>query len=282
MISTTLLQCKGYGQLGVRMAGPEEAEPLVLIHGVGMQSKAWYPQLEALAEQFRVYAVDMPGHGQSSRLSESTELARMPEYLVWLDAVLDCLGLEKVNLAGHSMGAVISATYASTRPQRVKRVALVNCIYHRTKEATSAVQARAADLRAGNMDIATPLKRWFRDIPAEQALATEVGQWLSEVDMQGYGTAYTAFAHSDDTFANKITDIECPLLAITGDGDPNSTDAMSEALAKDAQDGEAVIIKDHRHMINITAPERVNAELTRWLARPTTATSDHNKSGVRP
>ncbi len=268
MISTTLLPCKGYGQLGVRIAGPEAGEPLVLIHGVGMQSKAWYPQLEALQEHYRVYAVDMPGHGQSSRLSDSNELARLPEYISWFDAVLDCLNLQQVNLAGHSMGAVIAATYASTHAQRIKRVALVNCIYQRPQAATQAVQARAASIRAGNMDVSTPLQRWFRDTPEEQRLAEQVGNWLSSVDMQGYGTAYTAFAHSDDTFAGNLNRISAPLLAITGDGDPNSTDAMSMALAQQAQDGEAVIIKDHRHMINITAPERVNAELTRWLARP--------------
>lgn len=268
MTSTTLLQCKNYGQLGVRIAGPETAEPLVLIHGVGMQSAAWGPQLEALQASYRVYAVDMPGHGESSKLSPSNELARMPEYIEWIDAVLDCLELDQVNLAGHSMGAVISATYASTHPQRVKRVALVNCIYDRPSASTEAVQARAAEIRAGNMDIATPLKRWFRDIPAERLLAQQVGKWLSGVDMQGYGTAYTAFAHSDDTYADKLKHIACPLLAITGDGDPNSTDAMSIAIAEQAQNGEAVIIKDHRHMINITAPERVNDELTRWLKKP--------------
>ena len=118
------------------------------------------------------------------------------------------------------------------------------------------------------MDLETPLKRWFRDIPEEQLLAQQVGNWLAGVDMQGYGTAYTAFAHSDDTYADKLKDITCPLLAITGDGDPNSTAAMSIAIAEQAQNAEAVVIKDHRHMINITAPERVNDELKRWLQKP--------------
>ena len=268
MTLTTLLQCNHYGQLGVRIAGPETAEPLVLIHGVGMQSAAWGPQIEALQANYRVYAVDMPGHGQSSPLAASNELARMPEYIEWFDAVLDCLDLDQVNLAGHSMGAVISATYASTHPQRVQRVALVNCIYNRPSASTAAVQARAAEIRAGKMDLVTPLKRWFRDIPEEQALSKQVVAWLSSVDMQGYGTAYTAFAHSDDRYADKLKDISCPLLAITGDGDPNSTDAMSIAIAEQAQNAEAVVIKDHRHMINITAPERVNDELKRWLQKP--------------
>jgi len=278
MTSTTLLQCKNYGQLGVYIAGPKTAEPLVLIHGVGMQSAAWGPQIQALQTNYRVYAVDMPGHGQSSKLPASEELARMPEYIDWIDAVLDCLDLDQVNLAGHSMGAVISATYACTHPQRVKRVALVNCIYDRPSASTKAVQARAADIRAGKMDIETPLKRWFRDIPEEQVLAVKVGQWLDDVDIQGYGTAYTAFAHSDDTYADKLKEINCPLLAITGDGDPNSTDAMSIAIAAQAQNAEAVVIKNHRHMINITAPERVNAELTRWLQKPVEAATQLGES----
>lgn len=43
-------------------------EPLVLIHGVGMQASAWYPQIDDLSRDFRVISVDMPGHGRSDPL----------------------------------------------------------------------------------------------------------------------------------------------------------------------------------------------------------------------
>ncbi|MGF6478327.1 alpha/beta fold hydrolase [Paraburkholderia sp. JPY419] len=49
-------------------------EPLVLIHGVGMQALAWYPQIEGLSSGLRVISVDMPGHGRSDPLEPGAGL----------------------------------------------------------------------------------------------------------------------------------------------------------------------------------------------------------------
>ena len=54
-------------------------------------------------------------------------------------------------------------------------------------------------------------------------------------------------------------------LVLTGDGDANSTPAMTRAMAAMAPHGRAVVIEGHRHMVNLTAPEAVTAELQRWL-----------------
>lgn len=55
----------------MRVSYPEvgEGTPLVLIHGVGMNAASWYPQIETLRRDFRVIAVDMPGHGESDAFS---------------------------------------------------------------------------------------------------------------------------------------------------------------------------------------------------------------------
>jgi pimeloyl-ACP methyl ester carboxylesterase len=59
--------------------------------------------------------------------------------------------------------------------------------------------------------------------------------------------------------------IRCPLLVLTADGDANSTPAMTQAMAAMAPLGRAVVIEGHRHMVNLTAPDAVTAELQRWL-----------------
>ena len=66
-----------------------------------------------------------------------------------------------------------------------------------------------------------------------------------------------------------IANIPCPLWAITGDGDPNSTPAMSQAIAGAAPRGRALVIAGHRHMVNLTAPDAVNNALIDWLASDT-------------
>ncbi|MDP6164545.1 MAG: alpha/beta hydrolase [Gammaproteobacteria bacterium] len=272
MTSTILHPCNGYGQLGVREASSgDQAEPLVLIHGVGMQSAAWQPQIDYFAKTHHVYAIDMPGHGESTALAEG---ASLPDFIAWLDAVLDCLNLPQTNLVGHSMGALITGGYVACHRERVLRAALVNGVYCRNDAAKEAVTARAQQIRQGKIDLETPLKRWFSDSPSDQISSQLVRTWLQQVNLQGYATAYMAFARGDDCYGKDFQQANCPVLAITGSDDPNSTPAMSTSIARLAKNGKAVVVDGHRHMINITAPERVNAELTRWLATPIeTATS---------
>lgn len=263
MTSTTLRLSEPYGPAHCRIEG--EGTPLLLIHGVGMQLAAWEPQIAALAQDARVIAVDMPGHGRSAPLPEDSDL---PAYLDWLDAVLDALELEAVSIAGHSMGALIVGGYAITRPERVTRAALLNAVYCRSAEARAAVEARADVIRAGKMDLQTPLSRWFGDSAADAEACALVSGWLSSVDPRGYATAYGAFARGDATYADGWSSVSCPVLALTGEGDPNSTPAMSRAIADAAQNGLAVVIDGHRHMVNLTAPDAVTAHLRRWLNTP--------------
>ncbi|MFT6648937.1 alpha/beta fold hydrolase [Pseudophaeobacter arcticus] len=272
MISTTLPLSDPFGSLSYREAGSGEA--LVLIHGVGMQSAAWAPQIEALSQTHRVLSLDMPGHGGSSPLAEGADL---PAYVAWLHAALnalnDALNLGPVNLAGHSMGALIAGGFACSHPKMLRRVALVNGVFRRSKQARSAVLARAAEIKAGKVDLETPLSRWFGDSPVEQQARAQVASWLSQVDKTGYATAYGAFARGDTTYAQNWSQIACPLLALTGDADPNSTPAMSRAMADLAQNGTVEILPG-RHMVNLTDPDAVTDSLTRWLRRPTPTTKE--------
>jgi pimeloyl-ACP methyl ester carboxylesterase len=273
MTSTTLQLSEPYGQASARIEG--EGEPLLLIHGVGMQSASWAPQIAALSGQCRVIAVDMPGHGGSGHLPGKAEL---PDYLNWLDAVLDALDLDAVSLAGHSMGAMIVGGYAITRPGRVQRVALLNAVYRRSPAARAAVEARADVIRDGKMDLETPLARWFGSTQTDQAARAKVAGWLASVDLDGYAAAYGAFARGDATYADGWPDVACPMLALTGDGDPNSTPEMAVEMAEAAQSGRAVTIEGHRHMVNLTAPEAVNAHLQDWLARPAACPAERKET----
>lgn len=266
MTLKTLLLSDDRARLSYREAG--HGAPVVLIHGVGMQSAAWSPQIAALSEHVGVFALDMPGHGGSAALPAGAEL---PDFVSWLDRALNALELGPVSLAGHSMGALIAGGYAVSHPHRVTRVALLNGVFRRSPEARAAVEARAAELRSGPVDATAPLKRWFGEGDGQDRARANVAQWLSEVSPTGYATAYGAFSRGDRIYADRFGSIRCPLLALTGEGDPNSTPAMSQAMAKAAPRGRAVIVEGHRHMVNLTAPERVTRELLSWLEMPEAA-----------
>lgn len=241
-----------------------EGEPMVFIHGVGLRLEAWAPQIESLAATHRVIAFDLPGHGASSPIGRGSGLAA---FVDWFVAALDDLGLDSVNLAGHSMGALIAAGCAITEAERVRRVALLSAVHRRDGAASSAVKARAAEIAAGNVDPIAPLSRWFGD----ECVASEpyrlVKEWLAAVDIEAYATAYGAFAEGDVLYADRWPGVTCPALFLTGEHDPNSTPKMSLDLAAAAPHGEACIIAEHRHMVNMTAPDEVTAALRHWLTR---------------
>lgn len=235
-------------------------EPLVLIHGVGMCAEAWAPQMEALAADHRVIAVDMPGHGGTSPLPPT---ARLPEFVAWAARVIEALALGPVNLAGHSMGALVSAGVAVERPDLVRRVALLNAVFCRTPEASAAVVARADELARGQGTIDGPLTRWFGD--DQDVIRDQVAGWLKQMDLQSYATAYRSFAEGDRTYADRLDRIACPALVLTGDGDLNSSPQMSREMAARMPLGRDVIVTGHKHMVNLTAPDIVNGAMTEWL-----------------
>ncbi|MCI2397922.1 alpha/beta hydrolase [Aliiroseovarius subalbicans] len=261
MTLTTLPLSEPCGTLTYREAGA--GAPVVLIHGVGMQSAAWTPQIAALSATHRVIAIDMPGHGGSSALPSGSQL---PAFVAWLHAVFAALDLTNVSLVGHSMGALVTMGYAVTHPDALARAAVLNGVYRRSPQARAAVTARADLIRTGRFDLQTPLARWFGDRPEDQAAKDQVAAWLRDVDPDGYATAYGAFARGDDIYADRFGDITCPFLAITGEGDLNSTPDMCKAMAAAAPDGQAVVIAGHRHMVNLTAPDAVSNALATWLA----------------
>ncbi|MEN5061895.1 alpha/beta hydrolase [Luteimonas sp. TWI1416] len=249
----------------VHMLAQGRGEPLVLIHGVGMQAAAWGPQVAHFADRYRVIAVDMPGHGGSARLGGTPGLA---DYVRWMIEVIETLDVGPVNLAGHSMGALIAGGVAIERPALVRRLAVVNGVHRRSDAARAAVVARAEQLRDGHLDIDTPLQRWF-DVPdAPPALVETVRGWLEQVDLQGYADAYRAFARGDLLYADRWCEVQCPTLALTGADDLNSTGAMAERMAGLAARGHAVILEGQRHMVNLTAPDLVNRAMSDWLAAP--------------
>jgi len=239
-----------------------EGEPLVLLHGVGLQAMAWHPQIAYFSTRYRVIALDMPGHGRSARIQDD---AQLKDYVHWLHACLEALSVGPVNLAGHSMGSLIAAGTAIEYPQRVKRIAILNGVYRRSPHARAAVMQRAQALRRGEMDIDTPLRRWFAPSAAQRAVMAQVRSWLEQVDPAGYATAYAAFAQGDDVYADRWSRIQCPTLALTGADDGNSTAAMARTMASLATHGQAVVIAGERHMVNLTAPDAVNQAMQGWL-----------------
>ncbi len=104
--------------LAYQISGPDGAPPMVLLHGLGERAASWDPVLDALSKTFRVYAVDLRGHGDSDWPGTySFEL--MADDVIDL---LDELRLSSVALVGHSMGGAVAYRVAVSRPDLVGRL----------------------------------------------------------------------------------------------------------------------------------------------------------------
>ena len=100
-----------------------EGEPIILIHGFFFDTYLWVNNIDALAEQFKVYALDLWGFGYSTR--EPLDFG----YQLFSDQVLkfmDALGIERASIAGQSMGGGVAIWYCVQNRQRVNKLILVD------------------------------------------------------------------------------------------------------------------------------------------------------------
>ena len=95
---------------------------IIFIHGSGGNACLWKKVMDALSGEFDSMAVDLPGHGKS----EGAGLGNIAGYREFLKGFMNALGLERVVLAGHSMGGFVAANFADRFPAQTAGVVLLD------------------------------------------------------------------------------------------------------------------------------------------------------------
>jgi pyruvate dehydrogenase E2 component (dihydrolipoamide acetyltransferase) len=95
---------------------------IVLLHGFGGDLNNWLFAAPALAESHTVYALELPGHGGSSKDVGTGDLESLVDAIAQF---LDAVGLERAHLVGHSLGGLVAASLALRAPGRVRSLTLV-------------------------------------------------------------------------------------------------------------------------------------------------------------
>src|SRR6059036_4163764 len=117
------LQLRGGEVDGLRLHYVVEGRgpAVILVHGLGGFAESWRHNIRPLAGRATVYALDLPGFGDSAKPRTRYRLAY---FAGALRSFMDGLGLAQASLVGHSLGGAVSVTYALTHPSRVERLAL--------------------------------------------------------------------------------------------------------------------------------------------------------------
>jgi len=106
----------------VREIGPEDAPPLVLIHGWSFDGEmVFYEIIPELSQRYRVIIPDHRNHGKSDRVRGSFDIEDLASEL---GAILSALGYDRVSLFGYSMGGMAAQVFAHRYPERVERLVL--------------------------------------------------------------------------------------------------------------------------------------------------------------
>lgn len=217
-------------QLAHRIDGPVGAPALVLLNSLGTTTDMWEPILGPLVEQFRIVRIDHRGHGLSAAAPAGAPCA-VSDLADDVAEVLDRLELERVHLAGTSLGGMVAMWLAAHRPERVARLALL---------CTSAFlppperwHERAATVRADGMSaIVHPVvARWITPELAirDAHLVDALQAMLVSVDAESYAQCCEAIATMD--LRADLARIAAPTLVVAGAQDPAIPPEHGERIA---------------------------------------------------
>lgn len=100
-------------------------QPLLLVHGLGSSVENWLFSVAPLAKRFRVVAPDLLGFGLTDKPRDPNEM-RLERASSFLGAFMDAVGIDAADVAGNSMGGIVSLQFVLDDPSRVKKLVLVN------------------------------------------------------------------------------------------------------------------------------------------------------------
>ncbi len=229
------------GEMLVVRAGPKDAPPLLLVHGLGQNGFTdWMPVLPALARRWRVLAVDLPGFGYST-----SPLAKYSptNYARVLARLLEREGTGPVTAVGHSLGGAVLLRLAAEQPQQVAKLVVVDCagILQRT-----AFSKHGAALPLAVENMPEPLKEpvaRLRDLgslivervfglPRDPTRVLRENEPLWALTLHDRSTVNAALALVDEDFSAVVHRLAQPVQLIWGEADAVAPLRTGELLAR--------------------------------------------------
>lgn len=238
----------------IRYARRGEGGPTVLlVHGFGGDLDNWLFNIDALAENATVYALDLPGHGQSTKAVPDPTLAGLSKALL---GFMDAVGIAgAAHLVGHSMGGAVSMRTALDAPERVASLSLISSagLGREINHAYIEGFVKAASRR----DLKPVLEALFAD--PGLVSRTMVDDLLKYKRLDGVDAALRALASTlfeNGAQAGVLEAAPVPTLVVWGEQDRVIPAAHAAGLGSAAR---VEVIPNAGHMVQMEAAGKVNA-----------------------
>jgi pimeloyl-ACP methyl ester carboxylesterase len=212
----------------------------------------------------RVIGWDCPGYGGSDDPPKTAPLAA--DYAEALAGLLNALSLDKIDMIGHSMGALVAGCFAGLYPNRVRRLILSGARAGSSRlSAASGYAQRIEELKTLSPEEFGKRRAAGMVAPgADAELRERVARIAAEARLSGYEAACHMLSHSDNTEA--LRRLSIPTLILCGAEDRVAPPEESRHLLSLIPDAELALIDGAAHAPYVERPDPYNAAIAEFLA----------------
>ena len=237
-------------------------EPVVLVHGLADDHRAWRRVVAPLMLTRRVVLYDLRGHGNSPLGDADGSLAQLGADLV---EVLDDAGIERATIAGFSLGGTIAMRAAIDAPDRVSALALIGTSSRVNSAARGWYEERAALVENGDPELRATLDRDTEDVYRNRPEEIEAGLRIrreSTTDPGGFANACLAMASlNEGPLDPELSAIKAPTVIVAGDADQHCPPRASEIIAEQIDGSTMRVLEDTGHPLPVERPDEVAAAI---------------------
>ncbi|MEU1177057.1 4-carboxymuconolactone decarboxylase [Streptomyces sp. NPDC005820] len=248
--------------LQYRFDGPEEAPVLILGPSLGTTWHMWDRQVPELAQQWRIFRYDLPGHG-GAPAHPAGSVSDLAERLL---ATLDGLGVQRFGYAGCAFGGAVGVELALRHPERVASLGLI-AASPRFGTADEFRQ-RGVIVRTNGLDpiARTSPDRWFTAgfAAAQPAITEWAVQMVRTTDPGCYIAACEALAAFD--VRAELGLIGVPTLVLVGSDDQVTGPAEARTLVAGIPDARLAVVPGASHLVPVEQPAAVTDLLVRHFS----------------
>jgi pimeloyl-ACP methyl ester carboxylesterase len=243
-----------------------KGNPILLIHGFAGSKQYWDRVIPKLASEYRVIALDLPGHGDSGMSKDNYSIEDMAGTV---NELLDQLDLDKVTMFGHSLGGYITLAFAELYPDYLNGFALVHSTAN--PDSVEAKEAREANAKKIQEDGARPfiegLSRKLFSPENTEVNSTEIEETVKigmYTKVEGLVSALLAMKNRPER-NHVLKDTELPVLLIAGEQDQIIPAEKTFTVTKPNIEKE--ILTGAGHMSMYEQPEELVKVMKDFLAK---------------